>query len=65
MQLGENAYDLIGKQKWDIGLAVHNDYRALSYELGDIITAMINGQTMASIFKTHNSTYEQPAYYMQ
>jgi polar amino acid transport system substrate-binding protein len=64
-QLAENAFPLIGKQKWDIGLAVHNDYRALSYKLGDIITAMINGQTMAGIFKTHNSTYEQPAYYMQ
>jgi len=63
-QLAENAFPLIGKQKWDIGLAVHNDYRALAYELGDIITAMIKDQTMADIFKTHHSTYEQPAYYM-
>lgn len=63
-QLAENAFPLIGKQKWDLGLAVHNDYRALAYELGDIITAMINDQTMADIFKTHHSTYEQPAYYM-
>jgi ABC-type amino acid transport substrate-binding protein len=63
-QLAENAFPLIGKQKWDIGLAVHNDYRALAYELGDIITAMINDQTMADIFKTHHSTYERPAYYM-
>lgn len=64
-KLAENAFPLLGKQKWDIGLAVHNDYRALAYELGDIISAMVSDRTMAKIFEAHNVAYEQPSYYTQ
>jgi len=64
-QLAENAFPLLGKQKWDIGMAVHNDFRELGYELGDIISAMISDGSMASIFETHHVYYEIPSYYMQ
>lgn len=63
--LAENAFPLIGKQKWDIGLAVHNDFRELANELSDIIATMINDNTMAEIFSNHHVDYEIPAYYMQ
>lgn len=63
--LANNAFPLLGKQKWDIGLAVHADYRALAYEVGDIISAMVSDGAMAKIFEKHHVIFEKPAYYME
>ena len=63
--LAENAFPLLGKQKWDIGLAVQTDFRVLAYEVGDIISAMMMDESMTKIFKKHHVIFEQPAYYMQ
>ena len=62
-KLAANAFPLIGKQKWDIGLAVHNDYRALSYEVGDVITKMVMDGKMQAIFDKYSTVYEKPPYY--
>ena len=62
-KLAANAFPLIGKQKWDIGLAVHNDYRALSYEVGDVITALVIDGKMQAIFDKYSTVYEMPPYY--
>jgi polar amino acid transport system substrate-binding protein len=62
-QLASNAFPLIGKQKWDLGIAVHNDYRTLAYEVGDVITEMVQTEKMAHIFSQYHATYEMPAYY--
>ena len=62
-KLAANAFPLIGKQKWDIGLAVHNDYRALSYEVGDVITTLVVGGKMQAIFDKYSTVYEMPPYY--
>lgn len=64
-KLASNAFPLLGKQKWDIGMAVHTDYRALGYEVGDIVGAMISDGQLAQIFAQHHVEYEIPAYYMQ
>ncbi|GEM_PF-196501 len=63
-QLAENAFPMLGKQKWDIGLAVHNDYRALSYAAGDVITELVMTGGMQAIFDKYNTIYEKPAYYV-
>ncbi|KXJ62278.1 MAG: amino acid ABC transporter substrate-binding protein [Alteromonas sp. Nap_26] len=62
-KLAANAFPLIGKQKWDIGLAVHNDYRALSYEVGDVVTALVIDGKMQAIFDKYSTVYEMPPYY--
>lgn len=62
-KLAANAFPLIGKQKWDIGLAVHNDYRALSYEVGDVITTLVVDGKMQAIFDKYSTVYEMPPYY--
>lgn len=62
-KLAANAFPLIGKQKWDIGLAVHNDYRALSYEVGDVITKLVVDGKMQAIFDKYSTVYEMPPYY--
>ncbi|WP_410548995.1 substrate-binding periplasmic protein [Alteromonas sp. CI.11.F.A3] len=62
-QLASNAFPLIGKQKWDLGIAAKNDYRTLAYEVGDVITEMVQTGKMADIFSQYHATYEVPDYY--
>lgn len=62
-KLAENAFPMLGKQKWDIGMAVHNEYRALSYAAGDVITALVLTGGMQAIFDEYKTFYEKPAYY--
>lgn len=62
-KLAKNAFPLIGKQKWDIGIAVHNDYRALSYAAGDVITELLLEGKMQKIFDKYDATLEIPEYY--
>lgn len=62
-KLSSNAFPLIGKQKWDIGMAVHNNFRALAYATGDVITELIMSGEMQKIFAKHHTIYEMPAYY--
>lgn len=62
-KLAENAFPLLGKQKWDIGMAVKSDYRALGYAVEDVVSAMVLSGKMADIFAQYNVIYEQPTYY--
>lgn len=62
-KLAENAFPLIGRQQWDIGLAVHNDYRALAYAVGDIITEKTLNGELQEIFTNYGAAYQMPEYY--
>lgn len=62
--LADNAFPLIGKQKWDLGLAVHTDYRALSYEVADVIANMVTSNEMQALFARYHTHYETPPYYL-
>jgi hypothetical protein len=64
-QLATNAFPLLGKQKWDIGMAVHADFRALGYSVGDIVFGMIDDGRMANIFAQHHAYFEIPEYYKE
>ena len=46
-------------------MAVQTDYRALGYEVGDIVGAMVKDGTLAKIFAAHHAEYEVPAYYTE
>ncbi|MFT6899608.1 MAG: polar amino acid transport system substrate-binding protein [Paraglaciecola sp.] len=61
--LAENAFPMIGKQKWDLGMAVKKDYRQLAYATGDIVKEMIANGTMKNIFDRYQVIYEKPDYY--
>ena len=61
--LAENAFPMIGKQKWDIGMAVKSDHRQLAYAVGDVVEQMISNGTMANIFAQYQVIYETPDYY--
>ena len=62
-QLATNAFPMIGKQQWDIGMAVKNDYRQLGYAIADIVEAMINQGLMEKIFLQYNAVYQLPDLY--
>lgn len=46
---------------WPIGAAVHISYRDVGYEVGDIITDLVQTGRMAEIFADHGVTWRQPA----
>jgi ABC-type amino acid transport substrate-binding protein len=62
-QLANNAFPNIGKQQWDIGMAVKNDYRQLGYAIADIVEVMINKGIMKSIFEDYHAVYQLPNFY--
>lgn len=62
-QLASNAFPMLGKQQWDIGMAVKSDYRQLGYAVGDIVEAMISQGQMKKIFEQYNAVYQIPNLY--
>ena len=54
----------MAKQQWDIGMAVHTDFRAPSYAIGDVITAMLNDQRLDAIFPQYYAPLV-PKYYSE
>lgn len=63
MQLTENAYPNMGKQVWDLGMAVHDSNRQLAYALGDIAEAMVLDGRMAALYAKYGLRYMLPSYY--
>ena len=61
--LAKNAFPLIGRQQWDIGMAVKADYRQLGYAVADIVENMVKTGEMEQIFSNYNVTYKLPNLY--
>ncbi len=64
-KLGENSYPMMGKQKWDIGMAVKHSYRQLGYAVGDVVEKMIKDGEMEQIFSKYGLRYELPGLYQE
>jgi ABC-type amino acid transport substrate-binding protein len=62
-QVAENGFPSIGKQKWDVGMAVKSTYRQLSYAVEDVVDRMVRSGEMAALFATYGLTYELPGLY--
>ncbi|SIS41331.1 substrate-binding periplasmic protein [Neptunomonas antarctica] len=62
-QVAENGFPSIGKQKWDVGMAVKSSYRQLSYAVDDVVAGMVRSGEMAALFATYGITYELPELY--
>ena len=54
---------MLGRQQWDIGMAVRDEYRQLGYAVGDVVTEMVSNGEMAAIFKRHHTYYQKSQYY--
>lgn len=64
-QLGVNGYPSMGKQKWDIGMAIKHTYRQLGYAVEEIVDRMVRDGEMAEIYASYGLHYEQPALYQE
>ena len=63
--LAQNAFPMIGRQQWDIGMAVKADYRQLGYAVADIVESMVKTGEMEQIFIKYNAIYKIPSLYKE
>jgi ABC-type amino acid transport substrate-binding protein len=64
-KLGENGYPSMGKQKWDIGMAVKHTYRQLGYAIEEVVDGMVRNGEMDKIYRSYGLSYEIPALYQE
>ena len=62
-KLASNGFPTIGRQQWDIGMAVKSENRQLSYAIGDVVTELVNSGKLKAIFERHHAHYQKPEYY--
>ena len=62
-QLASNGFPSMGRQQWDIGMAVKADYRQLAYAVSDIVANLIKQQQMQAIFDKNHAYYQLPEFY--
>lgn len=63
--LAKNAFPMIGRQQWDIGMAVKADYRQLGYAVADIVENMVKTGEMEQIFTKYHAIYKIPSLYKE
>ncbi|MDO6460369.1 ABC transporter substrate-binding protein [Granulosicoccaceae sp. 1_MG-2023] len=63
LKYADNAFPTMGRQTWDIGIAIHDHYRQLGYAVGDVIDAEIRSGRLQAWFEEHELLYDLPDYY--
>ncbi|WP_303581171.1 ABC transporter substrate-binding protein [Amphritea sp. 1_MG-2023] len=62
-RLAENGFPAMGKQQWDIGMAVSQRYRQLGNEVDVVVEEMIRSGEIESIYAAYGLRYELPGLY--
>lgn len=65
LALAENAYPSLGKQAWDIGMAVHESNRQLAYAVEEALEVLIREGRMQAIYAQYGLRYQVPEMYQQ
>jgi polar amino acid transport system substrate-binding protein len=63
LKAAENAYPEMGRQQWDIGMAVHESNRQLAYALEGGLVELIGFGELAKIYARYGLRYEVPELY--
>jgi len=63
LALAENAYPNLGKQAWDIGMAVHESNRQLAYAVEEALEVLIREGRMQAIYAQYGLRYQVPEMY--
>lgn len=63
IELAENGFPMMGKQAWDIGIAIKENTRQLGYAIGDIIEEQVQSGKLEAWFTSKNIAYTKPEYY--
>ncbi|WP_299195414.1 transporter substrate-binding domain-containing protein [uncultured Amphritea sp.] len=62
-KLAENGFPTMGKQQWDIGMAVAQSYRQLGNEVETVVDQLIRSGEVEKIYASYNLRYELPGLY--
>ncbi len=62
-RLAENGFPTMGKQTWDIGIAIRQTDRQLGYAVEEVLDGMIRSGEMAEIFASYGLRYTKPEFY--
>ena len=63
LKAATNAYPQMGRQAWDIGMAVHESNRQLAYAVEEALELLIDTGELEKIYASYGLTYEQPEMY--
>lgn len=63
LALAQNAYPKLGKQVWDIGMAVHQSNRQLAYALEEQLEELILDGKLKRLYGGYGLHYELPGLY--
>ena len=63
LALAENAYPNMGKQRWEIGMAVHESNRQLAYAVEEALEGLIRDGAVQAIYARYGLQYEVPEMY--
>lgn len=63
LKLAENAYPNMGKQVWDLGMAVHESNRQLAYALEEVLEPLILDGELEKLYASYGLSYELPGLY--
>ncbi|MDO6418611.1 transporter substrate-binding domain-containing protein [Amphritea sp. 2_MG-2023] len=62
-KLAENGFPSMGKQQWDIGMAVSQRYRQLGNEVDVVVEQLIRSGEIEKIYADYQLRYELPGLY--
>ena len=63
IRLAENGFPMMGKQTWDIGIAIKHTNRQLGYAVGDIIEELVLSGQLKQWFDENHIVYGLPEFY--
>lgn len=63
LALAENAYPNMGKQRWEIGMAVHESNRQLAYAVEEALEGLIRDGSLKAVYAHYGLRYEVPEMY--
>lgn len=63
LRLADNAYPNMGRQVWDLGMAVHESNRQLAYAIEGVLEEMLADGSLERIYASYGLRYELPGLY--
>ncbi|MBS7561696.1 transporter substrate-binding domain-containing protein [Pseudomonas sp. RC4D1] len=63
LALAKNAYPNMGKQVWEIGMAVHESNRQLAYAVEEALEGLIRDGRLQALYARYGLRYEVPQMY--
>jgi polar amino acid transport system substrate-binding protein len=63
LALAENAYPDMGRQRWEIGMAVHESNHQMAYAIEEALEALIRDGSVQKIYASYGLRYDIPEMY--